>query len=594
MAETAYGGGAAAYDRSVKDANARNGYWLDRADAQTLSLLGPAPDDDEPDLRQLREIPYLDSSEFDRKPQIQAVIQQLRLGQFYLAGRLGEALLRDAKIYSALQTRINDILGLDVAHKPSQAGGRAKKITGLLADDDKRPGLWQQIVPASELSELLRWGLLLGVGIGELSWSDEEVEGAGEIWVPRLKIWHPSSLYWQWDTQHPDSGYFQIITANGTMTVRPGDGRWVLYTPFGYRRCWLRGLMQPLADPYLDRRWAIRDFNRFNEVHGLPTRVVGVPADAPAADKKRVAQQVNNLGSEPTLQLPVTAEGKPNWSYQLVEAQSREWEGFQARIYLANADIEEAVYGQEQGNQVKSGLVAAKEAATEVSQKYLRMDATTLPECIREQVIRPFCLYNWGDAELAPRTEYDLEPDADEAKGAEVLASLATTIATLATAAVTIQSLGAVPPPIQAILEAHGLPSFDTPTHDAPREALPPPTTDDALFHAQETLRNDHHRVHLVAPRGAVKLSKAAIRRSRTYGDRLADASQDAAVDALAPDLKTVLAIIRTAGDADDLRARLLVAFKGMSQERIAKLVKQSTILATLEGRHEITKGVLR
>lgn len=593
MAEAANGGGAVAYARSVVEANARNGIWIERQNAQTLQSLGPAPDDDEPDLRELREIPYQGFNEFDRKQDIRAVLYQLAMGQFYLAGQLGEAMLRDAKIYSALQTRVNGLLGLDLGIKPSMAGAKAKRIAALLNDDDMRPGLWRHIAPAAELSELLRWGLLLGVGIGEWSWEDMEVEGAGELWVPRLKIWHPSALYWQWDMQHRDSGYFRITTANGTMAITPGDGRWVLYTPFGFRRCWLRGLMRPLGDPYLDRRWAVRDFNRFNEVHGLPTRVIYVPADAPVPDRNRVRRQVQNLGSEGVLDLPVAGEGKASWDYKLVEAQAREWEGFKARIDGSNVEVEEVVLGQTQGTQTKSGIVAAKEAASEVRADYRRMDATTIPDCLHEQGLTLFTLYNWGDKKLAPRIEYDLEPDADEAKGAEVLNALATAIQTLATAAQTIQQLGEVPPPIQAILEAHGLPSFDVPEKRTP-EALPPATAGDALEHAQETLSTDHLHVNLVAHRAAVKLSKAAVRRSRTYGDRLADASRDAAVDVLAPDLRRVMAIIRTSKDAADLKARLLVAFEGMSPAAMAKLVERSTILASLEGTHEITKGIAR
>ncbi len=163
---------------------------------------------------------------------------------------LAEAMDRDDRIKATLDTRVAGLLRLPVHFEAADDSRKAKKARDIAEEQ------WSDWLPEGDLAQLLRWGLTVGVGLGEMLY--ELHEG---LLHPRLKVWHPQFLYWQWDL-HDFFGGWQLVTQAGLIEPSPGDGKWVLLQPGGLRRPWMSGLVRSLARPYLARGYTYKDWAR--------------------------------------------------------------------------------------------------------------------------------------------------------------------------------------------------------------------------------------------------------------------------------------------------------------------------------------------
>jgi hypothetical protein len=79
------------------------------------------------------------------------------------AADLCEAMLGDDHVSGVLTKISQTLFGLPLTFQPGE--GRKTPVRDLEARQD-----WQAMFPAADLGHLLSWGLLLGVGVGELVW----------------------------------------------------------------------------------------------------------------------------------------------------------------------------------------------------------------------------------------------------------------------------------------------------------------------------------------------------------------------------------------------------------------------------------------
>ena len=71
--------------------------------------------------------------------------------------------------------------------------------------------------------------------------------------APGFDVIHPSSL-----TFDQDKRRWLVRQKDGTdLEVTPGDGTWLLYTPYGSKRPWARGAWRSLS-----RWWMLKEFGR--------------------------------------------------------------------------------------------------------------------------------------------------------------------------------------------------------------------------------------------------------------------------------------------------------------------------------------------
>jgi len=373
------------------------------------------------------------------KDEVDAALQTHELGQFRDSAILAEAMTRDDAFDAVLATRVLGLLALPRNVEPSLEVDprRGRKAARLI--DEK----YDQIFPRSTLAELLKWAILLGFALAQVVWHPND---DGTEWIPEIQVWHPSFVYYRFDLRK-----FVALTTEGPVVIEPGDGQWLLFTPFGTDRGWMSGAIRSVAIPWLARIFAWRDWQRWSEMYSLGVRKAIAPANADAEDKERFFQQVSDLGAETTVLITQALSGEKYDLEMLWPNAQGTADGFERLMNKCESRIAIRLLGQNLTTEVRSGSLAAARVHENVKLELIQFDDRALSEDLRAQVLRPFCRFNYAGGEpLAPRLGRKTAPTEDRKNEADTLSGAASALAALISAG--------VPVDIRAYAERFGVP----------------------------------------------------------------------------------------------------------------------------------------
>jgi phage gp29-like protein len=420
--------------------------------------MGPPPPDStvpkpggDPDRRRFSSVPPIWVSGIDRVPDIEGALYGLQVGNFRQPALLADAVLRDDRISAVMDTRAGVIRGSDVEVKPANDSAKAEKVATILGGDEATTGIFEDLLPAPQVADLLQYGWLNAIAVAEVVWTPDTDTG---MWTPRLVPVHPQFVYWDW-------GYncYRLILADGIISLPDvmanpySDGKWFVWCPFGYQYAWRKALIKPLADLYLQRRWNARDWSRYNEKHGSPADIAYVPEDANEEDKEAYYQDVLNRGSDTAVMVPRRdGQGKDDgYGLGLLEASSRTYQSFQLQQEKIDNSIAILFWGQNLTTEVQKG--AGSKAAEQGHQKVADIktkDDAAIARVYRQQVLSWWAHHNFGDSALAPRVRYVVEPPTDEKEEGDGYKALGEGIQALKTASPKVD--------VDAMLDTHGVP----------------------------------------------------------------------------------------------------------------------------------------
>jgi phage gp29-like protein len=338
-------------------------------------------------------------------------------GQFAHAAILSESMQADDRVGSALNGRIKGVTKCALTMTPAETGDKTQ-CANVAKELEK---LWPEMMPLETIEQIQTWTIFLGFCICELVWELKE-----KLWVPRIKVWHPLHIYYRVDIRR-----YIVITMEGTVEIEPNDPKWFLFTPFGSYRGWIAGAaVRSIAIPWVVRGYALRDWSRFCEKHGMPIVIAKMAAAKAGDDKARFFQQLKNLGAETTLSLP---EG---WDAMLLEAKDTSWEAFERIIAQCDRSITLRIRGTNLTTEVGKaggggGSLAAAQTHREEDSDYAEADVKKFGQALKLQVFGPYCLYNHGDARLAPTPVLEAKPQEDKKAKGETLVSVSTAIVSL-------------------------------------------------------------------------------------------------------------------------------------------------------------------
>ena len=362
-----------------------------------------------------RDLPIAGSRIFDEVQRVRAAVAQLQQGMFQAPAELAEAMLSDDRIEGIVQTRVDALFSLPLELNPGK-GGKDRQAASVAAELQEN---WERFFPTEELKSLLRWALQLRFAPAQMRWALD-----GKRWSPRLSTWNPRYSWWRWDTRS-----YWTATLDGTAEIIPGDGRWLVYTPQGYVRGWIYGFVAPLARLFLMRSFSYRDWARWAEVHGLPIRKAIVPADRPAEEKEQFVSDLLAVGSEATLRLERDQAGV-GFDVELLEAVSQSWEGFKALADAVESNAAILILGQNTSTSIKGGgSYAAANVHDRIREDRLEQDARSLAPVLYYQAIRPWALFNFGDADLAPYPSWSTKAPENRAATAKTFVDAGTALA---------------------------------------------------------------------------------------------------------------------------------------------------------------------
>lgn len=353
-----------------------------------------------------RDLPVHIIEEFRNPLQVRDVLRRHAQGDFSRSAWLVDAMLTDARIAGCLEARINGLQGLTFEMQPAAGQRPNRRRQRAVADEALK--MWREGVQLADRVNLLTWGVVLGVGIGQLRW-----EKTARKWKPYLEVWHGSSYRWSWERR-----CYQVQTLDqGLVDVTPGDGQWVVYTPYGYEAGWLRALVRRLAVPFCGRLFGQRDLLRNSEVQGNPSRVAKYPRTAEKDEIHSFIRALAALATDSVVSIPLNpgdgmlgVEQVPQYSVELLEAKGRPYEVFRLLLDRMDADIAIAICGQNLTTEVKGGSYAAANIHQSVRTDYIKRDGEQATELFREQVLKPWTIVHYNDSALTPIPWWDTEP----------------------------------------------------------------------------------------------------------------------------------------------------------------------------------------
>lgn len=356
-----------------------------------------------------RDIPIIGTTTTWTPAQIRNALYAHTLGIFEMSGQLVDQIIADDRVTATLNSRLTGLFGRDVRFEAANDSRAAKEV--LDAWQDKA---WPHLTADGALYQIGAYQNLFGWWPAQEIWNTD-----GPLWLPRLDPWHARYTYYNWDVRK-----YIALTQDGQITIFPGDGKWFLLAPRGQYRAWMWGTIRPVAIPWLGRQWALRDMQNFSEIYGSPTRIGWTPAAADPAERDQFQAQLSNLGANTTLLLPRGVDKDMGYGYELVSVGPADWSIFAGVADRCDMHITLAILMQNLTTEVKGGSFAATESHMDIRQGGIEADNQAWKAALRAQVARPFAAYNFGDAELAPSTYWDVTSRDEQSARAAKMYSL--------------------------------------------------------------------------------------------------------------------------------------------------------------------------
>lgn len=303
-------------------------------------------------------------------------------GQFYKLGQLLDAMRGDGKIRGLLHTRTAGMLSLPVMFEGDTTA--IESLKGIPEHEDPTtglvlphvPGAWNYIVPKSELTLMLSDGIMAGVAVGYLC-DDHSTSRPAWRKLKHLTIYHLRY-------QHSTDEWFYMDRERGMIKITPGDGRWVLFTPYGSSRPWVYGAWNACARGFVTKDGARCDQDRWANTLADALRYIetGKSASDPMFQEylRFVRYHWNHAPGV------VLAEGD---KAGVVESSGQGYQVYTQQWEQANEEITIALAGQmvttEGGKGFSSGDIWRN-----IDSDLIQAVADAAGECVSEQILDPF------------------------------------------------------------------------------------------------------------------------------------------------------------------------------------------------------------
>lgn len=356
-----------------------------------------------------RDIPNIDILTRWTPHQVSAALASHITGMFEMSGQLVDMIIADDRVTATLNSRMAGLFGREVRFEPADDSRAAKEVLDAWANKN-----WPCLTSDGAFYQIAAYQNLFGF------WPAQTIyDTGGPLWTQRLDPWHARYTYYNWDIRK-----LVAITQDGGKAIVPGDGKWFLLAPRGQYRAWMWGTMRAIALAWLLRQYALRDMARFSEVYGAPTRIGWTPAAADPTERDRFQQQLSQLGANTTLLLPRSVDKDTGYGYELVSVGNADWQIFPGLSDRCDMHITLAILMQSLTTEVKGGSYAATESHMDIRQAGIEADNQAWRASLRNQVARPFAFVNFGDADLAPITYWDVTSRDEQASRAQKLYSV--------------------------------------------------------------------------------------------------------------------------------------------------------------------------
>lgn len=496
---------------------------------------------------------------------VRQAIRQAESGNLTMAASCCAWLMQDSRIVGTLQARVDQLMGLPVQFQNPDKKNPKAIIIEDLADD------FSEAYPEDELSQILTWGLLLGVTTARHA---PTVGTSGRV-LPCPKFFNPATL--AYDVL---LGTWSVEDVNRqALPVTPNDGTWLLYTPYGNDRPWASGLWYSIALLAVAKCYAIQDWAKTSEKASMwvfESNLVdrdGYPITTTKDQRQNLVDALDARASDAAVALPA------GWQLKLLQAADN-YHIYLDQINMIDTAISVLIRGGNLSTQVTGGSLAAAQSQAETGDgAKVRKDSATLGTLLREQSINWWAGWNYGPGALAPWPKWEkkspktIDPSTATAVSAYTSAGFEVDVDLLRDEyGLDFLLSYEKPPPPPSPFGGGGGGGEEGEDGDPEAEAEGKPKPKGFGAHS-------HNHVHAAASESE----------GQRYIDRLhADVVNRSPLAVPAYDL---LAVVNASASPEDLQRRLTEAYATMDRSTLEATFEQAFILAELAGRYAVLQG---
>lgn len=313
---------------------------------------------------------------------------------------------KDPHLFAQLQTRKNAVTGLDFEIIPFDSDDeRDKEIAEFI---ESQIGSIERIEDI--MTDLLD-AIGKGIAVSEIMWGYD----SGNVVVKDIRSRHQKRFFWD---SLDDSFRVRTLEAPEGMTLP--DHKFIVHRYKARSGHPSRaGILRVIAWMYLFKNYDIKDWISFAEIYGMPLRLGKYQPGASEADKAALMQALIQIGADAAGMVPdgtmidfITAEKTS--STDLYEKLAR----------YCDEQISKAVLGQTLTSDSGGGSFAQSKTHNEVRHDLTVADCKALAATLRRDLIRPLCIYNFGEDTRIPYLRFDCEEAEDLVQTAGILGTL--------------------------------------------------------------------------------------------------------------------------------------------------------------------------
>lgn len=309
------------------------------------------------------------------------------------------------------------------------------------------------------------------------------------------------------------------------------------------------GIMRTCAWWWMFKNYAVKDWAAFAEIFGMPLRVGKYEANANEADREALKTALLSLGVDGAAVISKDTEIQ----FAPAGARTAGKTVFEAFGYFCNKEMSKAILGQTLTSDMdKVGSYGAAKVHDEVREDIRDADAGALAKTIRQQVLKPLVLFNFGPDAPVPWFIFNIEEAEDLKAKSEVYGNLT--------------DMG-LPIPLIHVYEAFKIPA---------------PEGDEAVLQQAGTAELVANRnLTLQVNSAQDRIRKAAQDAIQRLGE---EATRHAAVN-LEDLTEGLVEVVREAASYDEILRAALHLFPAMRPGPVAGVLEEAVIAAELNGR---------
>ena len=312
---------------------------------------------------------------------------------------------KDPHLFSQLQTRKNAVTGLDFEIIPFSDDPRDKEIADFIEEQ----------INGIESLEDVETDLLDAIGKGfavsEIMWGYDE----GHVVVREIKSRHQKRFFWD---SLDDS--FKVRTKDAPEGILLPVNKFIVHRYKARSGHTSRaGILRVVAWMYLFKNYDLKDWVSFAEVYGLPLRLGKYAPGASEADKVALMQALIQIGADAAGIIP------DGTSIDFITTEKTSSSDLYERLArYCDEQISKAILGQTLTSDSGGGSYAQSKTHNDVRHDLTVADCKSLASTLRRDLIRPLCIFNFGEDKRVPHIRFDCEESEDLTQTATIIGTL--------------------------------------------------------------------------------------------------------------------------------------------------------------------------